>query len=194
MQRPCGPFPIWGNSPREGQGLVRGHGVGSGQSRAMWELAVYSTPCSHHLSLNGSPRDPSQHLGHPAQGLSTLMGVGRGRLMLPSPAFPAGSKAGSNQWGVSEGREGDPPSGPTPPAPSLRGWQRRPQTQSRGPGLEHHLSALCGGSGGLVSMATVQCEGILASLGSALSSINRGCSRLHAYYEQSRALSTGNYA
>lgn len=63
----------------------------------------------------------------------------------------------------------------------------------QGPEPEHHLSALHGG-GGLISMATVQCEGILASLGSALSSINRGCSRLHAYYEQSRALSTGNYA
>ena len=129
--------------------------------------------------------DLSQHLGHPAPASRTL-GRGEGKLTLLPPALPGGSEASSNQRGMSEGRE-------HLAGPSTPGWPPRPRKQSRGPGPEHHLSALHGGSG-LVSMATVQCEGILAALGSSLSSINRGCSRLHAYYEQSRALSTGNYA
>lgn len=113
-------------------------------------------------------------------------GPGEGRLKLLPPVLSGGSEASANQWLCQR-------AGSTWLAPPLQGWLLRPRKQSRGPGPEHHLSALHGGSG-LVSMATVQCEGILAALRSALSSINRGCSRLHAYYEQSRALSTGNYA
>lgn len=132
--------------------------------------------------------DLSQHLGYPAPALRTLGDRTPHFLSFPVPLRLAQTSGVCQRAG-----RADLPSWPTWPAPPLQDWLQRPQKQARSPGPEHHLSALHG-SGRLISMATVQCEGILASLGRALSSINRGCSRLHAYYEQSQALSTGNYA
>lgn len=177
-------------APEKGKDWSKVTELVQGRPRPTRELAVLPPPPPGHTSV--CTDNPSRPFPAPAPACSGLGILGR-LLKQPSLVSPTGSKAGSSQWGASEGREGNPPSCPALPAPSLRGWLQRPQKQSRGPGLEHHLSARHGG-GGLVSMATVQCEGILASLGRALSSINRGCSRLHAYYEQSQALSTGNYA
>lgn len=158
----------------------------------VWELAVHRTPSKPQCACV-----TTRPFIAPGPSCSRLedsgRGVGRATAEAPLSSLPQWLHGWLKPGGCVRGQGGlIRPPGP-PGSPSTPGLAAAASETIQGPGPEHHLSALHGG-GGLVSMATVQCEGILASLGSALSSINRGCSRLHAYYEQSRALSTGNYA
>ena len=124
MQRPCSPFHMWGRSPREGQGLVQGHRASSGQSRAPVGASCMQGPLST-PQLEQITTRPFPAPGPPCLRLARGWGV----LKLPSPVFPAGS----NQRGVSQSREGDPPSWPTPSAPSLPGLAAEASETIQGP-------------------------------------------------------------